>query len=224
MSASFAHELSQPLGAIALNVDTALRLSKEAAGEPKRLIEALADIQQANEHALDIMRHMRGLLKRRDADEVREVDLNAVTAETLHILSPEANKRNVSLSTNYATAPLPVLADPVQLQQAILNVALNGMDAMTDTEAGARAMVIETALLAKDRAEVSVSDTGKGIPEGHFSQVFETFYTTKPEGTGLGLSITRHIVETYGGRIWAEHREGGGTIFRVTLPLVRPMQ
>lgn len=221
MSAAFAHELSQPLGAIALNVDTALQLFDGSRQESNRLKDALADIRQANQHALNIMKHVRGLLKRSAADEPCVVDLNEVVVDSCRILCSEANKRDVALSTNYAAEALTVLANPVRLQQAILNLALNGMDAMADTKAGDRVLTIQTALIGGEQAEVVVSDTGKGIPNGHLDQVFDAFFTTKPEGTGLGLPITRHIVVTYGGKIWAEHRDKGGTTFRLRLPLVR---
>jgi signal transduction histidine kinase len=106
------------------------------------------------------------------------------------------------------------------LQQVILNLAMNGMDAMQNA-AGERTMIIETAQSGATMAEVSVADSGSGIPADQLKSIFETFYTTKPQGTGLGLSIARTIVETYGGRIWAENRLAGGAVFRFTLPLAK---
>jgi len=198
-----------------------LQLSEKGPQDGSKLKETLSDIQQANQHALDIMRHMRRLLKRRSEVPVQEFDLNEVIAEVLGILSPEAHKRNVILTTSSPERRLPVRADPVHLQQVILNLAINGMDAMDNTDEGARKMNIETTLDG-DSIKVSVSDNGTGIPEGQLSKIFDTFYTTKPEGTGLGLSIARDIVERYGGKIWAEHRPGGGTILVFSLPLARP--
>src|SRR5262249_5674786 len=110
----------------------------------------------------------------------------------------------------------------VHLQQVLLNLAANGMDAMTDSGNGARRMLIETALTGPREVEVSVADSGTGIPGDKLKTVFDTFYTTKQQGTGLGLSIARTIVETYGGKIWAENRGGGGAVFRFTLPLAVP--
>jgi signal transduction histidine kinase len=218
MSASFAHELSQPLGAIAINADTAIHLFDKDVCEAGQLKEVLIDIQHANQHALKIMQHMRGLLKRNDANELQSFDVNRVVADALRILSAEAQKRGVILNAACINEPLQVIADPIQLQQVILNLALNGMDAMMDTESAARTMVIETRSTDNARVEVAVSDTGKGIPKGQLGQVFDTFYTTKPQGTGLGLSIARHIIESFGGKIWAEHRPNGGTILRFNLP------
>ena len=135
--------------------------------------------------------------------------------------SPEATTRGVVLGVSQAQAALPVRADEVHLQQVILNLAMNGMDAMLNCAPGSRRMRLETALVGEAEAEVSVSDSGTGIPNDKLKDVFETFFTTKPQGTGLGLSIARTIIETYGGRIWAENRTGGGAVFRFTLPLAK---
>jgi signal transduction histidine kinase len=140
----------------------------------------------------------------------------------MQILSPEAKKRNVTLRVTGIQRPLPVRADAVHLQQVILNLARNSMDAMTTMAPDARMMTIRTTLLGESTVEVSVSDSGTGIPEHKLSEIFVTFYTTKEHGTGLGLSIARTIVETYGGKICAENRAGGGAVFRFTLPLLRP--
>jgi signal transduction histidine kinase len=160
------------------------------------------------------------LLKRREAVEARELDLNEVIANAMQILLPEAKKRNVALRAIGIKQPLPVRADSVHLQQVILNLARNSMDAMTSMAADARRITIQTVILGGSTVEVSVSDTGIGIPEQKLSEIFDTFYTTKAHGIGLGLSITRTIVESYGGKIWAESPAGGGAIFRFTLPLL----
>jgi signal transduction histidine kinase len=117
--------------------------------------------------------------------------------------------------------PLPVRADSIHLQQVILNLARNGMDAMTKAGPLAHTITIQTALLGESTVEVSVSDSGTGIPEHKLGEIFDTFYTTKEHGTGLGLSIARTIVETYGGKIGAENRPVGGAVIRFTLPLIR---
>ena len=112
-------------------------------------------------------------------------------------------------------------ADPVHLQQVVLNLVTNAMDAMTDTALGARKITVRTALAGESTIEVSVSDSGPGIPEHKLSEIFETFYTTKEQGTGLGLSVARTIIETYEGKIWAENQAGGGAVFHFTLPSIR---
>ena len=126
--------------------------------------------------------------------------------------------RNVTLRANGAQRPLPVRADRIHLQQVILILVTNAMDALADTAPDARRITVQTALVGESSVEVSVSDSGTGIPEHVLSQVFDTFYTTKKQGTGLGLSIARTIVETYGGKIWAENKAGCGAVFRFTLP------
>jgi signal transduction histidine kinase len=222
LSASFAHELSQPLEAVTLNVDTTERLLSANPPELARAKAFLADIRQANKHATEIIQHLKTLLKRGGEAQVQEFNLNEAIADALHLISPEAAKRGVILRANGVQQPLPVKADRIHVQQVILNLATNGMDAMSDTAPNARAITIQTVLAGDSEVEVSISDFGTGIPKHKLGQVFDTFYTTKKHGTGLGLSIARTIVENYGGKIWAENRIKGGAVFRFTLPLLRP--
>jgi len=114
-----------------------------------------------------------------------------------------------------------VRADPIHLQQVVLNLAMNGMDAMTNMPPNARRMTIKTTLPGGTWVEVSVSDSRTGIPEHKHDSIFDTFHTTKQRGAGLGLSIARTIIETYEGKIWAENQAGGGAVFRFTLPLIQ---
>ena len=160
-------------------------------------------------------------MKKRDESEWQEFDLNEAVREALQILRPEALKRGVALDAHEAKSPLPVRADPIHLQQVILNLAVNGMDAMQDCAPGDGKISIQTGLTGESAIEVRVADSGTGIPTDKLSRIFDTFYTTKRDGTGLGLSVARTIVETYGGKIWAENRPGGGAVFRFTLPLCR---
>jgi signal transduction histidine kinase len=220
LSASFAHELSQPLEAIMLSAATAERLLEPNAPETAKVKGLLADIREADKHAVDIVQHVRKLVKRRSEVELQEFDLNKVIANAVRILAPETKKRNVALRVNGKAQTLTVRADPIHLQQVILNLATNGMDAMSNAPAGHRSITIQTASLEDASVEVSVSDSGTGVPEHKLNEIFDTFYTTKANGTGLGLSIARTIVETYGGKIWAENRPEGGAVFRFTLPLL----
>jgi signal transduction histidine kinase len=220
LSASFAHELSQPLGTIALSAETAVRLLKGPSSELGKLDELLADIQQANEHASEVMRHMRELLKRRRDSDLEAFDLNKAISNALYVLVPEGRKRNISVSANGVQQRLPVRGNRVRLQQVIINLATNGMDAMAGVDAGARKLNIQTTLVGGSSVEVSVSDSGTGIPDQKLSKIFDTFYTTKEHGTGLGLSIARTIIDACGGKIWAENRAVGGAVFRFTLPLI----
>jgi signal transduction histidine kinase len=219
LSASFAHELSQPLAAIALNSETAARLLEGPSSGLGKMEEVLADIQQANEHASEIMRHMRDLLKRRTESDLERFDLTEVVANALGVLLPEARKRDISVSANDVKQRLPVRGNRIHLQQVLINLAMNGMDAMVDVAVGARELIIQTIPVGDLWVEVSVSDSGAGIPNRDLSRIFDTFYTTKEHGTGLGLSIARTIIQACGGKIWAENRDAGGAVFRFTLPL-----
>ena len=218
LSASFAHEVSQPLVAVALGAERAEHLLRADLPQTGKLQEVVADIRQANTLAMNVIKNLGGLLKRKS--DVQECDLNAVIADAVQLLSPEASKRNIDLRVIGIRWGLLVRADPVHLEQVILSLATNAMDAMSDTALDARKIVIRTAVAERSMVEVSVSDCGPGIPEHKLSEIFDTFYTTKAKGIGLGLSIARRITETYGGKIWAENQAEGGAVFHFTLPLV----
>jgi len=219
MSASIAHELNQPLGAILSNTEAAELLLASNPLDLSPIKEILADIRQADQRAGEIIASLRGLLKRKDAER-QDIELRAVIANVAHLLEPEAKERNVQMSVDCVQPALFVRADLVHLQQVLLNLALNAMDAMRDSVAGRRTIAFQTALVGTSTVEIAVADTGTGIPKEQLEHVFEPFFTTKPHGTGLGLSIVRTIVESYGGRIWANNKAEGGAIFRFTLPLV----
>ena len=138
--------------------------------------------------------------------------------ETIRFFSALAIGRNFQLVSAITPEALPVLGDRIQLQQVILNLVMNGIDAMKDTPSEYRIISIRTSR-AENFAELSVSDRGPGIPEDKLKVVFEPFYTSKPEGMGMGLSIARTIIEAHNGQIWAENRDHGGASFRISLPL-----
>jgi signal transduction histidine kinase len=219
LSASIAHELNQPLGAIQSSAEAAELYLKADPPNLGRVEQILANIRRDDQRAAQIITHFRGLVRKPDAIELQEFDVNDVVRNAIHILDPEASKRGVELSAHQTEEAIPVRADQVQLQQVILNLAVNGMDAMQNCASGTGKMSIQTARIGDSAVEVCVNDSGTGIPDDKLGEVFETFYTTKRTGTGLGLSIARTIVETYGGKIWAENRAGGGAAFRFTLPL-----
>jgi len=220
LSASFAHDLGQPLVAISLNAQMVEERLKDRP-ELSHLMRAVADIRNANEHAVGIIKKFRKLLKRQSDHDVQETDINAVIADAVSILSSEANRRQVVLRVEGVPGPLLVNADPVHLLQVLLNLATNALDAMADTAPDARNITIRTTLVGGAQVEVSVVDSGPGIPEEKLATVFDTFYTTKEHGTGLGLSIARTIVDAYGGTIWAENLAGSGAAFRLTLLLIQ---
>ena len=205
-----------------MNTETADRMIETTLHEVGKLKQVITDIRAANHHATEVIQHLRNLLKRRGEAELEEFDLNDVIAEVVQLLMPEATRRSVNLrvSKRQVQGPLLVRADRIHLLQALLNLVNNGMDEMTDVAPTDRIITIQTTLLDKSRVEVAVSDSGPGIPADKMKNVFDMFYTTKKKG--LGLSIARTIVESYGGKIWAENRIEGGAVFRFTLPLLRP--
>jgi C4-dicarboxylate-specific signal transduction histidine kinase len=221
MSASIAHELNQPLGSILGNAEAAEMLLSVNPIDVDQLRAIVADIQEADQHAAEIIRHLRGLLKKKSEMELQEFGLNTAVEAALNLLKPEVAKRDVELRVHYSSAAMFVSADHVHLQQVIMNLAMNGMDAMQNLASGSRRLTFRTVLTDNSEAKVSISDSGPGIPTDKLTEIFDTFYTTKQHGTGLGLSIARTIVELYGGRLWAENRSTGGAAFHFTLPLVK---
>jgi signal transduction histidine kinase len=160
---------------------------------------------------------MRALLKKTPF-ELKDLDLNDLVRDSVEFLSTLARSRKVTLSSKIATDALPIRADPIQLQQALLNLVMNGIEAMKDTPEEYRSISVETSRVEKF-AELSVSDRGPGIPQDKLGQVFEPFYSTKAEGMGMGLSITRTIVQAHRGEIVASNRSRGGASLRMRLPL-----
>ena len=219
MSASIAHELNQPLGAILLNTETVDMLLKDDHIDRKQIEEIVAEIRRDDERAASIIRGLTGFLKKKGTIELQRLDLNDAVQGALQIIEPVAVRRGFSVKADRVPVGLPVRADPVHLHQVIINLTFNAMDAMQDARRP-RNVVIQTSRRSESEAMVLVSDNGTGIPEEKLTSIFETFYTTKKLGTGLGLSIARTIVELYGGKIWAENRPGGGATFTFTLPLV----
>lgn len=219
MSASIAHELNQPLGAIMANAETAELLLARDPVDHAQLKDILVDIRRSDERAVKIITHLRGLIRSRREAELQSFDVKDAINESLETLEAEARKRGVVMVAHQVDHPLPVYADRVHLEQAVLNLAVNAMDAMYECPPGKRTLRFETTLASHRRAMVSVSDSGPGIHPENLKAVFDAFYTTKPQGTGLGLSIVRTIVENCGGEIWAENIPGGGATFRFTIPL-----
>ncbi|MDW6024255.1 ATP-binding protein [Mesorhizobium sp. BAC0120] len=219
LSASIAHELNQPLGAIRNNTRAAELVLKSANPDLGLMRQILADIRDDDQRASDIIAGLRSMLKKRGEIEWQELDVNEVVANALQILHGEAERRQVEIDFLRPSGQLPVRADRVHLQQVILNIATNAMDAMLGV--AERKLMLKTGLVDAGQVDVSIADTGTGIPNEKLTRIFETFYTTKAGGTGLGLTISRTVVESYGGRIWAENRPEGGAIVRVILPMAQ---
>ena len=217
LTASIAHEINQPLGAILTNAETADEILKSPTPDIAELRDIVKDILHDDRRAGEVIRRMRSLLKKAPFEE-KNIDLNDVVRETSEFLSALAIARRVELVSVITPDALPILGDRIQLQQVILNLVVNGIDAMTDTPGENRIISIRTSRVEKF-AELSVSDRGSGIPEDKLKKIFEPFYTSKAEGMGMGLSIARTIIEAHSGQISAENRDSGGASFRIRLPL-----
>jgi signal transduction histidine kinase len=217
LTALMAHELNQPLGAILTNAETAKVILKSPVPDIAELSEIVEDIWRDDHRAGEVIRRMKSFLKKAPF-ELKNFDLNDVARETLVVASSLAVGRKVELTHLITQNELPILGDRIQIQQVILNLVVNGIDAMRDAPMESRTISVRTSLTEKF-AELSVSDRGPGIPESKLKEVFEPFFTSKAEGMGMGLSIARTIVEAHHGQIWAKNRDHGGASFRVRLPL-----
>jgi signal transduction histidine kinase len=160
---------------------------------------------------------MRSFLKRTPF-ETKDIDLNDTMREVFEFLSVQASARDIALYLQASPEALRVQGDPVQLQQVILNLMVNSMDAMAAMPNG-RTVVGRTEMNGGSSAVISISDSGPGIPPNRLNEVFDPFFTTKQQGMGIGLSIARTIVQAHKGRIWAENVASGGAVFRLSLPL-----
>jgi signal transduction histidine kinase len=216
LTASIAHEINQPLGAILTNAETADAILNSPSPDIAELKDIVTDILRDDRRAGEVIRRMRSLLKKAPF-ELKSLDFNDLVRETVELI--RAVGRKVELVSVITPDALPILGDRIQLQQVILNLVANGIDAMKDTPSENRIISIRTSRVEKF-AELSVSDLGPGIPEDKLKEVFEPFFTSKAEGMGMGLSIARTIIEAHHGLIWAKNRDHGGASFRIRLPLV----
>jgi len=214
ISTSLAHEINQPLGAILNNAEAARILLARPGGRPEAFSEIVEDIIQDARRAGDIVRKVRRVLKKSDA-QFERLPVNGLIEETLQIVRNNLLLNNVTLRTELAPDVADIGGDKVRLQQVLLNLVTNALDAMN--EAPSRILTLRSATEGPDLVTVSVGDSGHGITEALQGSVFEPFFTTKRGGLGLGLSICRSIIEDHEGRIWQERDPGGGTVFSFSL-------
>jgi signal transduction histidine kinase len=217
LTATIAHELNQPLGAILANTETAELMVKSQNPDLQEIGEILADIRRDDERASEVIIRLRSLLKKAPF-ELKHIDLNEVAHETMGLLSALTIAREIDLVSFIGPTPLPIEGDLVQLQQVIVNLIVNAIDAMSAMPSARRRITV-SAVRDGNYADLSVSDLGPGIPVANLKEVFEPFFTTKPQGMGMGLSIARTIVEAHGGQLSADNRASGGAVFHIRLPL-----
>jgi C4-dicarboxylate-specific signal transduction histidine kinase len=216
LSASIAHEINQPLGAILTNTETARLMLQSPSPDLGEMSEILADIWRDNRRASEVVRRLRSFVSKAPFQR-QQFDLNDVVVESIKFLSAQARSCEITMRSEPTRMPLRINGDPIQLQQVISNVILNAMDAVLDTPRAQRAVTVTT---TKDRrfADICVADTGPGVPPETATKIFEPFFSTKAHGMGMGLSIARTIVEAHNGQIDVENRNGA--VFRIRLPLI----
>ena len=219
LASSIAHELNQPLGAILRNAEAGELFLQDPPPDLDEVGAILADIRKDSQRAGEVIDRMRALMKQRQAER-RRLDLDLLSEETLALVQPDAERRRVRLVRENDRALPPVHGDRVQLQQVLLNLLLNAMEALGDNPPARRLVTVRTRS-TNSMAEVTVSDSGCGISENELLRVFEPFFTSKPNGLGMGLAISSSIIEAHGGRLWAENNVAGGTTFTFTLPAAK---
>ena len=216
-TASLAHEVNQPIGAAVTNANTCIRW---LAGDNPNLDEARAAalrVVKDGRRAAEIISRIRLLFKKGTAER-ESVDLNEVIREMIMLLHGETTRYKISVEADLAQGLSTVWGDRVQLQQVMMNLIMNSIDAMKDVE-GNRALTIKSQRDDEGKILISVSDTGVGLPAEQRDQIFSAFFTTKSHGTGMGLSISRSIVESHGGRLWASGNAPRGASFCFVLPI-----
>jgi signal transduction histidine kinase len=220
MTASLAHELSQPLSAIITNANAGKRLIDKAKEDPETLRDILVNVASDGHRAHEIIQNVRNTIKKGDAIRC-PINLNELVTNVAHVVRPDAVAYSCEVETSLAR-DLPLIeGDPVQIQQVLVNLVSNALDAMRQTPPNQRKVEISTGGNGDGEVRLSVRDHGTGIRSGVHEQLFDQFFTTKEQGLGMGLAIVRSIVEAHGGKIHAENVADGGACFYFTLPVTK---
>ncbi len=220
MTASLAHELNQPLSGIVSNASAGMRFIDRGKEDPATLREILVDVEADARRAHDIINNVRNTIKKGDPTR-RRINLNELVTNVAHVVRPDAVAYSCEIQTSLAN-DLPLIEiDPVQIQQVLVNLVNNALDAMRHTPPDRRKVEISTAGNGENKVRLSVRDHGTGIRTEVHERLFDQFFTTKEEGLGMGLAIVRSIVESHGGEIQAENVADGGALFYFTLPVTR---
>jgi PAS domain S-box-containing protein len=220
LTASIAHEINQPLGAILSNAEAAEMLLESGSTGVDEVKKILADIVKDDLRASEVIRHVRALVGKRTVP-IAPVDLGGVVMDVTRVIAVDAHRRGMRFACEVDESLPAIQGDRVQLEQLLLNLMLNGMDAMEDTAAEERKLVIRVFANHGAWVEVSIRDCGHGIARERLPRLFESFFTTKANGMGLGLALARSIAESHRGHITAENNADGGATFRLRLPVER---
>jgi len=217
LTASIAHEVNQPLAAIVTNGNATLRWLGGAMPNLSEARQAVERIIKDSYRASEVISRIRTLVKKAPPRNDR-VDLNEVIIEVFALAQSEARRNRVHLKRELKTDLPLVRGDRVQLQQVILNLIVNGLEAMGKNKDGARELIVSSDRDNEDKVIIAVSDSGEGLDAANLEHVFDAFFTTKPDGMGMGLAISRTIIEAHGGRLWATSNSPQGAVFQFTLP------
>jgi PAS domain S-box-containing protein len=220
LAASIAHEIGQPLAGVVSNGGACLRWLGHDAPNVEEAREAAKRIVRDGKRAGDIIGRIRAMTKKAPTPK-ETVALNDTLQDVLALVGDDAKRTSVRIRAQFAADLAPVAGDRVQLQQVVLNLVMNGIEAMSSVEGRARDLVITTRNLEPDQVQVTVDDAGTGLDPTAMAKIFDPFYTTKPTGMGMGLAICRSILQAHNGRLWAEAKDGPGTKFHFTLPQYR---
>jgi PAS domain S-box-containing protein len=217
LTASIAHEVNQPLSGVVSNGSACLRWLAGDVPNVEEAREAARRIVRDGKRAGEVIARVRALAKR-VATTSEKLDLTETIREVLALVGDQAKRMGVVIRAEFADGLSPVSGDRVQLQQVLLNLLMNGMEAMSSVADRARELLITTRNMDAGEVQVTVEDSGPGIDPNTHDKIFEPFYTTKPGGMGMGLSISRSILQAHGGRLWAAAKDGPGTIFHFSIP------
>ena len=217
LTASIAHEVNQPLSGVVSNGSACLRWLSGETPNMEEAREAARRIVRDGKRAAEVVARVRAMTKRTEASR-ETLDVNETIRDVLALVGDETKKHRVLIQTEFAVNVFPVLGDRVQLQQVLLNLVMNGMEAMSNVSENARELAITTRNVDLNQVQVTVQDSGIGVDPDRMPKIFEPFYTTKPHGMGMGLAICRSILQAHGGQLWAAANHGPGTSFHFTLP------
>jgi C4-dicarboxylate-specific signal transduction histidine kinase len=217
LTASIAHEVNQPIAATVTNAEAALRFLGAQEVNPNEIRQILDDIVKDGARAGEVIGRIRDLIKKAPPRRDR-LDINGAIRQVVELTRGEAVKNGVLVQTQLADGLTLIQGNRVELQQVLLNLIINAIEAMSATGQGARELLITTGQAEPNGVLVAVTDSGPGLPADGLERLFDSFYTTKPGGLGLGLSICRSIIEAHGGRLWASANTPRGAIFQFTVP------
>jgi C4-dicarboxylate-specific signal transduction histidine kinase len=217
LATSIAHEVNQPLAAVITNGNACLRWLARDPPDLDEAREAVRRMIRDGNRASEVIARIRTLMRKAEPQKVW-LAINDVIGEVITLADSEVRRNRVLLKTDLAADLPPVLADRIQLQQVLLNLLLNGMEAMRAVTDRSRELIVRSQRDGSDAIHVAVHDCGAGIEPQHLDRIFTAFFTTKPEGLGMGLPISRSIIEAHGGRLWATPNVGPGVTVQFTLP------